>query len=161
MTLLQKIMVVVAAIAIGFIVAKYTIKSSVITNTVYTQGRTDTTYLPSQVLHDTLRITKVRIDTVDGDIISAIDTTFRKDSSSIVLGVVHHSAPNFFLITADWDIRERLIMRVDTVNTTTVITLSMNDKWWSRINLGVGVGATYENGQVKAFPSLGIYYRIF
>ena len=157
----EYVIILFVAFAIGYATHKYTIKPIVTTEIEYIKGDTDTLWQPAVVLRDTIRLPAEVDTTAEGVIVSHADTTLTQDSSYVHLSLFHYSEPNYFKIEADWSLRPQLIFRVDTVKVKTKEVFPCEERWWEKIDLGVGVGATWYDNQFRVMPAIGIYYRIF
>jgi hypothetical protein len=158
------ILVLLIAVAVGYGIAKWTIKPETVTHTEYLPGKTDTT-----IVHDTLRIkgkTIAHLDTVYVDStaveVARMDTTVTKDSSSVRLKVDYWGRPlNRFEFSADLNVASYRMLRVDTLRVETTQTFPCEEKFWERFHIGVGYGATYLDDKVRFAPNVSLFYRIF
>lgn len=153
--------VAVLLVAIGVYVGRTTKKTETITLTEYSEGKHDTLWLPSKPIRDTVEVPASV--TYQGDnVISRMDTTLRKDSSSVELHIVHKSNPNSFRLFVGYDLRPMMITRVDTVKIATETSTVYERTFFDRFSVGVGVSAVYTpQGTFTAGPSIGVYYEIF
>jgi hypothetical protein len=155
------------SIVIGFLLGWFLMKPTVVTQTIFKPGKSDTT-----TVHDTTRLTRWKagkIDTVflPGEVVPVEVASFDssldlKRGSRADLKIKYFLPPlNHWNVEAFFDIRERLIFRTDTVSITNTLLSSHLNTFFSRIDLGVGYGGVWYQDQLRFVPMAGVYYRIY